>query len=214
VTINAGIRSGYRFNGWEVIAGNVSLMTTRSAADTEAYFMMPAENVVVLALWVRTGDGIDGGDGETDTGGGSDNDRNKDDDKDEELDPDEGTDKDDETDTDDDKHEPGGKDPHSPPNPTQPENVLSPKQDGGYYEHDPDGNLIGEWRWDETIEEWVFEAAEPTGPSLPKTGDPRMMRSNAYLWALLLPFALVCILIGYLTLIREKFKHDKSKSQG
>ncbi|MEG2082912.1 MAG: hypothetical protein RR011_06745, partial [Oscillospiraceae bacterium] len=53
VTINAGTKSGYSFNGWTVTVGNVTLANQSSATTT---FVMPAENVVITAGWTYIGD--------------------------------------------------------------------------------------------------------------------------------------------------------------
>ncbi|MEG0092132.1 MAG: S-layer homology domain-containing protein, partial [Oscillospiraceae bacterium] len=54
VTINAGSKSGYSFNGWTVTAGTVVLANPSSASTT---FIMPAEAVTVTAGWTSTGGG-------------------------------------------------------------------------------------------------------------------------------------------------------------
>ena len=48
VTIRAGTRSGFTFNGWTVNAGGVTLAAPNNATTT---FTMPANNVVVTARW-------------------------------------------------------------------------------------------------------------------------------------------------------------------
>ena len=50
VTIQAGSRENYTFNGWTVTAGNVSLT---DASSTTTTFTMPAENVTVTANWQK-----------------------------------------------------------------------------------------------------------------------------------------------------------------
>ncbi|MEG0878980.1 MAG: hypothetical protein RSF00_09980, partial [Oscillospiraceae bacterium] len=60
VTINAGTKSGYSFNGWTVTAGTVVLANPSSASTT---FIMPAEAVTVTAGWTATGGGNPGGGG-------------------------------------------------------------------------------------------------------------------------------------------------------
>jgi uncharacterized repeat protein (TIGR02543 family) len=69
VTINAGSRNGYSFNGWTVTSGGVTLANANSATTT---FTMPAGNVTVTANWKSTGvdGGVDGGGG---GGGGATN---------------------------------------------------------------------------------------------------------------------------------------------
>ena len=67
VTINAGSRSGYSFDGWTV-TGGAALDNANSAATT---FTMPANDVTLTANWRDTG-GTPGGStpGGGDTGGG------------------------------------------------------------------------------------------------------------------------------------------------
>ena len=48
VTINAGNRSGYTFNGWTINSGSI---TIGSSSSTSTSFTMPAENVTVTANW-------------------------------------------------------------------------------------------------------------------------------------------------------------------
>ena len=57
VSINAGTRNGYTFNGWT--ANGTALANPENAATT---FVMPANNVTVTANWLEAND--------TDTGGG------------------------------------------------------------------------------------------------------------------------------------------------
>ena len=52
VTINAGTRSNYSFNGWTVTSGGVTLGNANSATTT---FTMPANAVTVTASWTPTG---------------------------------------------------------------------------------------------------------------------------------------------------------------
>ena len=48
VDIHAGIRTGYSFDGWDVLEGGATLT---SLIDTTTDFTMPAENVTVQATW-------------------------------------------------------------------------------------------------------------------------------------------------------------------
>ncbi len=50
VTIRAGQREGYTFNGWKVTEGKLTL---DQADKSEITFKMPAENVTVQALWKK-----------------------------------------------------------------------------------------------------------------------------------------------------------------
>ena len=60
VTIDAGSRSGYTFNGWIVNAGAATLANANNAITT---FTMPAENVTVTAQWRNNGGTGGGGNG-------------------------------------------------------------------------------------------------------------------------------------------------------
>ena len=64
---------------------------------------------------------------------------------------------------------PGGTDPEIPPNPTIYGHSIVAGEDGVYIEFDEDGVPLGEWHWDEEMEEWIFDEYPPLG-SLPKTG--------------------------------------------
>jgi uncharacterized repeat protein (TIGR02543 family) len=58
VTINAGTRSNYSFNGWTVASGGVALANASSATTT---FTMPANAVSVTANWTYNGGSSGGG---------------------------------------------------------------------------------------------------------------------------------------------------------
>ena len=60
VTINAGTRSGYSFDGWTVNSGSITLVSASSASTT---FTMPNTAVTVTANWtyIYTGSGSSGG---------------------------------------------------------------------------------------------------------------------------------------------------------
>ena len=66
ITISAGVRSGYSFNGWTVVSGGASLDDASSAT---ANFSMPASDVEVSANWTSTGGGDYNGGGGYDDGG-------------------------------------------------------------------------------------------------------------------------------------------------
>ena len=57
-----------------------------------------------------------------------------------------------------------------PPQPSNPDNTIVPGENGSYIELDEDGVPLGEWKWDDELEEWVFDAIIPLG-SMPPTGD-------------------------------------------
>lgn len=54
VTIKAESKSGYRFNGWEIVAGNVTLADANKAETT---FVMPAEAVELTATYRKNNSG-------------------------------------------------------------------------------------------------------------------------------------------------------------
>ncbi|MCL2122257.1 MAG: InlB B-repeat-containing protein, partial [Clostridiales bacterium] len=179
VVIQAGSRSGYRFIGWRLDAGDAVLANANAPTTS---FVMPAGNVALTAMWSPTGGGGDGGgDGggpgfpgdPGDPGGGGDGNGNGGGDG-----GDSGSGSGGGT------TGPGG----STPTPTTPGHTLVPDGEGGYLEYDSDGNLVGIWRWDEENQVWVFTAEEPFGP-LPKTGDP----GNPFFTYLLIVFALACL---------------------
>ena len=64
---------------------------------------------------------------------------------------------------------PGGRDRERAPNPTFIGNLLEPLDNGGWIEFDEDGTPLGEWRWDEPEEMWVFEEYPPPLAEMPKT---------------------------------------------
>ena len=57
VTVRAGTRSGYSFNGWTSDSG----VTFADASAEETTFTMPDKNVTVTAYWVRSGGSSGGG---------------------------------------------------------------------------------------------------------------------------------------------------------
>jgi hypothetical protein len=74
----------------------------------------------------------------------------------------------------------GGTDPNVPPIPANPGGNVVARDDGVYIELDADGVPLGEWHWDEEIEEWVFdEYPPPLADFSPGTGDS----ANIALWA-------------------------------
>ena len=67
VTIDAGSRSGYSFNGWTV-SDSVTLADAGSSRTT---FIMPGKDVTVTANWKYTGSGNNSGDSGSNSGGGN-----------------------------------------------------------------------------------------------------------------------------------------------
>jgi uncharacterized repeat protein (TIGR02543 family) len=65
VTIDAGIRQGYRFSGWTVVSGGVVL---GNAANTRTSFVMPAADVTITATWQQDSSGGGGSSGGSGSG--------------------------------------------------------------------------------------------------------------------------------------------------
>jgi hypothetical protein len=65
---------------------------------------------------------------------------------------------------------PGGKEPSVPPRPTAPGTILVPAGDGVYIEIGEDGTPLGEWRWDDPTDQWIFDEYPPLADMLPQTG--------------------------------------------
>jgi hypothetical protein len=66
-------------------------------------------------------------------------------------------------------HEPGGTDFEVPPAPNQPGNTIVEGPDGTYIELDEFGVPLGEWKWCDDEEMWIFEEFPPLS-EFPKTG--------------------------------------------
>ena len=64
VTITADSKSGYRFDHWEIVSGNVTLANANSAETT---FTMPAENVELTAVYIPVSTSSGGGGASTST---------------------------------------------------------------------------------------------------------------------------------------------------
>ncbi|MDR2087978.1 MAG: hypothetical protein LBP73_01315, partial [Clostridiales Family XIII bacterium] len=77
---------------------------------------------------------------------------------------------------------PGGNDPNAPPNPTAPGHSLIPGEGGVYIELDENGVPLGEWRWDDPTEQWIFDEYPPL-ENLPQTGGVVRM-GFTHLWML------------------------------
>ena len=50
-------------------------------------------------------------------------------------------------------------------------NTREATQQGTFIEYDSDGVALGEWHWDEDLEEWMFDEYPPPLGALPPTGD-------------------------------------------
>ena len=102
--------------------------------------------------------------------------------------------------------------PVAPPTvPNTPGNVITKGADRRYVEYDKDGTAVGEWKWDEAEEEWIFDKypvplypADPDYPSPPNTGDS----GNIMLWLLLGGASLVAL--GGLLMIGAKKKKSST----
>ncbi|MCL1805003.1 MAG: hypothetical protein FWG28_03230 [Clostridiales bacterium] len=87
---------------------------------------------------------------------------------------------------------PGGSDPYIPPNPTVSGHAIEPGDDGIFIEFDEEGVPLGEWHWEEVIEEWIFEEYPPLG-SLPITGAAGLAWSSVLLACLSAAFLLLIV---------------------
>jgi uncharacterized repeat protein (TIGR02543 family) len=68
--------------------------------------------------------------------------------------------------------ESGGNSPAIPPAPNYPGDNVELSDDGVYIERDEDGTPLGEWRYDEEEDAWIFEEYPPLGAAEPpRTGD-------------------------------------------
>ena len=152
-------RSAHNFDGWRQ-----NLTTVRAAGSS---FTMPAEHVTLTAIWAPSVGGPDPVDQDP-------------------VDPDpvdpDPVDPDpvypDPVDPD-----PVDPDPIDPVNPTDPGtgngtppvyngNELIPGENGTWIELDEFGVPLGEWRWDDDEEVWIFEAFPPLAAfNMPKTGE-------------------------------------------
>ena len=192
VTIDAGTRSGYTFTGWTVTSGGVELANADSATTG---FTMIDGPVTVTANWRANGGGYyDGGDDNGGGGGG----------------PTGGTtttitpiitpttpvttELTDQTGGDNgqtvtelpDDPEPLAPSPMPYPQTIAEGNSLELRDDGTYVELGLDGVPLGEWHWDEEIEEWVFdEYLVPMGV-LPNTRDAGLPLHVSLIYAFLL----------------------------
>ena len=198
VTVNAGTRSGFTFNGWTVKIGGVATPHGASAS-----FLMPGADVTIEANWTPIPPAESPGQQES---------PEPPDPTPEPPEPTPGpppTDPPETTDVLSDpddadyetpysgneqelqdipRHEPGGTDPSLPPVPTIPGNMVIPGDNGVFIEFDGFGTPLGEWSWDDFDEIWVFEEYPPPLSMLPATGDSGAMA----LWA----FALCMSLLG------------------
>lgn len=64
---------------------------------------------------------------------------------------------------------PGGSNQGVAPNPSLSGHIIVPSNDGIYLELDENGVPLGEWRWDNDTETWIFDEYAPMG-MLPQTG--------------------------------------------
>jgi uncharacterized repeat protein (TIGR02543 family) len=180
VIIRAGSRADYVFNGWKTDKNEV-FADEKSGTFT---FTMPASNVIVSADWKYNGGGRGGG-GTTTTPEepGKPEDSGGPEDPAEPEEPEEESGEPEEPGLPEEPEEPGGLGgPDEPeksgdpvfPNMLQPNNpgstLILREEDGGYYELSDDGTPLGEWRWDEEAEEWIFIPYPPLS-GMPNTSD-------------------------------------------
>ena len=155
VTISAGSRSDYSFTGWTVNEGGAVLA---SAGSTTTTFVMPDRDVVVTANWRYDGGGNDGGGND----GGEDWPPVKP--------PVEPPVKPPVEPPVEPPDEPSTEPPAVTPPPVSPGGgALIPGDDGKYIELDDNGTPVGEWHWDEDLNEWLFDEYPPL-IGLPQTG--------------------------------------------
>jgi len=163
VTIKAGGRNDFTFGRWTVINGGAELAAASNATTT---FTMPAGNVTVTAGWiiVEQNNNTDGDQTEVPETSNT---------------PDTAT----EPETTSEPEPPSETEPPSDPEPinpgigdTTPDRPLPPvnrdnlvPEGAKYIEVDVNGTPLGEWHWDEHVEEWIFTEYTPLG-NLPKTG--------------------------------------------
>lgn len=100
--------------------------------------------------------------------------------------------------------EPGGRDRDVQPVPTIIGNSLVPTDEGLFVEFDEDGVPLGEWRWDDPLEMWVFDEYPPLGgwedADLPQTGAP------VFISVYLLLVGLTLIGVGIVVLPNRSYK--------
>ena len=209
VTIHAGSRNGYTFTGWTIDLGGVVLVDAGSATTD---FTMTDGPVTVTANWrYNGGNNDDGGDDNSGGGGGGG--------------PTGGTttttpiitpttpipEPADETEqivTEElvDEPEPLAQN-LLPDPPTTPEgNSLELTDEGNYIEIGADGTPLGEWHWDEEIEEWVFEEYPPPLAALPDTRDAGMPLHLSLIYGFLLAGLALTALTG---LRRRRGAHQR-----
>jgi LPXTG-motif cell wall-anchored protein len=87
---------------------------------------------------------------------------------------------------------PGGNDPDIPPAPAAPGSRLVPADNGNFVEIGPDNVPLGEWRWDDPRQIWVFEEYPAPQGSLPQTG-ASSDRGVLYLGFLLLALGILAL---------------------
>ena len=178
VTINAGSRSGYTFTGWTINGGDITL---ENAGSITTSFIMPEGGVALTATWRRNGGGNGGSipttaetpDSPEVTETTETNDPTDDPEEEETADLTGENGQTGRTETVEVSEEP---EPlaeqdfsQSRPNATS-GNALEASGPGRYFEIDDNGSPLGEWRWDEEAEEWIYEAYTPLA-NMPKTGD-------------------------------------------
>jgi uncharacterized repeat protein (TIGR02543 family) len=95
--------------------------------------------------------------------------------------------------------------PEQPPVPNIPGNTVVPGDDGSYIELDEDGTPKGEWHWDDSAEEWIYDEYPPLGDlpiidPAPKTGD-----SGTAVWVILCAASMSAFI--WLVVFKDKRKN-------
>ncbi|MDR1572922.1 MAG: InlB B-repeat-containing protein, partial [Clostridiales Family XIII bacterium] len=166
----APTRSGYSFVGWYTAPSGGTLFTKDTPVTAD---------ITVWARWTYIGDGGGGGGGggggdPVDPPGGDPDDNPGDPPDDDSGDPDNGGNN-------------GGNNGGGSTVPPPPSNggsvVPSEGADNVYIELDENGTPLGEWRWDDDAEQWIFDEYPPQG-NLPQTGGILPAAGFAYLWVL------------------------------
>ena len=203
VTINAGIQSGYTFNGWTVLSGGVTLTYPYDVSTT---FTMPANHVTVRANWTPDNDSPSPPP-TVPTETTPEPSPSTDPSPEPSTDPDDINDAD-ETDpppqpkpqtTDDEPYTPGGTDINTPPIPMAPGHEMVEDGDG-WLEFGDDGTPLGRWSWGEDLGEWVFTEYAPPLSDMPYTGVANLV---------LLYSIIMMLLVFYVYRLSKKIKRVK-----
>lgn len=92
-----------------------------------------------------------------------------------------------------------------PPVPTAPGNTLEPSENG-YIEFDENGTPLGEWTYDEELDEWIFDEFPPLG-NLPLTG--YLAQNNRWLYLVLFSVLALTTLLGAQFLSERNYRKGR-----